>query len=72
MVDDESRVKSISHRSSPGSHLGGGLARILQQFRGESLSHVGPEFPPRLRFENRKLEQAAVSSLSSSECDEVL
>jgi len=30
-----------------------------------------PEFPARPRFEKRKLEQAAVSSLSSAECDEV-
>lgn len=75
MVDDESRVKSISHRSSPGSHLDGGPARILQQFRGNLLATWDtrvPEFPPHSRFENRKLEQAAVSSLSSPECDEVL
>lgn len=43
---------------------------------GKPLSHVGhtrvPEFPPRSRFENRKLEQASVSSPSSPECDEVL
>lgn len=74
MVDDESRVKSISHRSSPRSHLDG-PARILQQFRGNLLTTWDtrvPEFPSRSRFENRKLEQAAVSSLSSPECDEVL
>lgn len=74
MVDDESRARVSFIGTSPESRLVG-PARILRQFWENLLATWDtwvPEFPPCSRFENRKLEQAAVSSLSSPECDEVL
>lgn len=48
--------------------------RVLRQFRGSLLATQGSRYLSFLcvRSENRKLEQAAVPSLSSLECDEVV
>lgn len=77
-ADDESRAR-VSFIGAPTGVISTADPPEFSDNFGETSQPRGththtrvPEFPPRSRFENRKLEQASVSSPSSPECDEVL